>query len=366
MILTKYLIRETLKSQLAILFILLVIFLAQQLVRVLGSAVNGNVPVDVILPLLGLGMPTMAQLMLPLSLFLALLLTLGRLYSESEITVMQACGIGPEALIKVGILLSVITASVAAYNSLYLTPWALKKQVDVVENAKANPSASAITPGQFITSSKGDFVLFVEKVKGDELSDIYLFQTKQVGKVKPSVVVAEQGTFTTAEDGGQVLSLKNGERFEGSATLPEFRITHFTDYLAFLTFNQVQNNETDLDMQDSHTLLADSSAKAKAEIVWRINLFLAVPLMMLIAIPLSKVNPRQGRFAKVLPVLLLYLIYFLLQSSLKTAGINGKLAAHHWMIAVNVAFLILGIILNSASVRSTLLRPFKRNVARGK
>lgn len=363
MILTKYLIKETLKSQLAILFILLVIFLAQQLVRVLGSAVNGNVPVDVILPLLGLGMPTMAQLMLPLSLFLALLLTLGRLYSESEITVMQACGIGPNALVKVGLILSIVTAAIAAYNSLYLTPWALKKQVEVVENAKANPSASAITPGQFISSNNGNFVLFVDKVKGNQLSDIYLFQTRQVGKVKPSVIVAEQGNFSTAKDGSQTLALKNGERFEGSAVLPEFRVTHFQDYLAFLAFNPAKAEEADLDMQDSNALLKNSSANAKAEFQWRISLFLAVPLMMLIAIPLSKVNPRQGRFAKIIPALLLYLIYFLLQSSLKTAGINGKIESHYWMILVNMLFLLLGIILNSATIQSKFTQLFKR--ARG-
>lgn len=363
MILTKYLIKETLKSQLAILFILLVIFLAQQLVRVLGSAVNGNVPVDVILPLLGLGMPTMAQLMLPLSLFLALLLTLGRLYSESEITVMQACGIGPNALVKVGLILSIVTAAIAAYNSLYLTPWALKKQVEVVENAKANPSASAITPGQFISSNNGNFVLFVDKVKGDQLSDIYLFQTRQVGKVKPSVIVAEQGNFSTEKDGSQTLALKNGERFEGSAVLPEFRVTHFQDYLAFLAFNPAKAEEADLDMQDSNALLKNSSANAKAELQWRISLFLAVPLMMLIAIPLSKVNPRQGRFAKIIPALLLYLIYFLLQSSLKTAGINGKIESHYWMILVNILFLLLGIILNSATIQSKFTQLFKR--ARG-
>ncbi|MFU2074652.1 LPS export ABC transporter permease LptF [Gallibacterium anatis] len=363
MILTKYLIKETLKSQLAILFILLVIFLAQQLVRVLGSAVNGNVPVDVILPLLGLGMPTMAQLMLPLSLFLALLLTLGRLYSESEITVMQACGIGPNALVKVGLILSIVTAAIAAYNSLYLTPWALKKQVEVVENAKANPSASAITPGQFISSNNGNFVLFVDKVTGDQLSDIYLFQTRQVGKVKPSVIVAEQGNFSTTKDGSQTLALKNGERFEGSAVLPEFRVTHFQDYLAFLAFNPAKAEEADLDMQDSNALLKNSSANAKAELQWRISLFLAVPLMMLIAIPLSKVNPRQGRFAKIIPALLLYLIYFLLQSSLKTAGINGKIESHYWMILVNMLFLLLGIILNSATIQSKFTQLFKR--ARG-
>src|SRR5699024_777179 len=258
--------------------------------------------------------------------------------------------IGPNALVRVALILSIVTAAIAAYISLYLTPCALKKQVEAVENAKANPSASAITPGQFISSNNGNFVLFVDKVKGDQLSDIYLFQTRQVGKVKPSVIVAEQGNFSTAKDGSQTLALKNGERFEGSAVLPEFRVTHFQDYLAFLAFNPAKAEEADLDMQDSNALLKNSSSNAKAELQWRISLFLAVPLMMLIAIPLSKVNSRQGRFAKIIPALLLYLIYFLLQSSLKTAGINGKIESHYWMILVNILFLLLRIILNSATI----------------
>ena len=94
MILTRYLTKEVFKSQIAILFILLLIFFSQQLVRVLGSAANGKVPADLVFSLLGLGMPTMAQLMLPLCLFIAILLTFGRLYAESEITVMRACGVG--------------------------------------------------------------------------------------------------------------------------------------------------------------------------------------------------------------------------------------------------------------------------------
>ncbi len=201
----------------------------------------------------------------------------------------------------------------------------IKKQVEVVENAKANPSASAITPGQFISSNNGNFVLFVDKVKGNQLSDIYLFQTRQVGKVKPSVIVAEQGNFSTAKDGSQTLALKNGERFEGSAVLPEFRVTHFQDYLAFLAFNPAKAEEADLDMQDSNALLKNSSANAKAELQWRISLFLAVPLMMLIAIPLSKVNPRQGRFAKIIPALLLYLIYFYCKVHSKPPASTAKL-----------------------------------------
>ena len=83
MILIRYLIKEVFKSQIAILLILLLIFFSQQFVRVLGAAANGNVPADLVFSLLGLGMPTMAQLMLPLCLFIAILLTFGRLYAES-------------------------------------------------------------------------------------------------------------------------------------------------------------------------------------------------------------------------------------------------------------------------------------------
>lgn len=99
MIIIRYLVRETLKSQLAILFILLLIFFCQKLVRILGAAVDGDIPTNLVLSLLGLGIPEMAQLILPLSLFLGLLMTLGKLYTESEITVMHACGLSKAVLI---------------------------------------------------------------------------------------------------------------------------------------------------------------------------------------------------------------------------------------------------------------------------
>ena len=105
-IIIRYLVRETLKSQLAILFILLLIFFCQKLVRILGAAVDGDIPANLVLPL-GLGVPEMAQLILPLSLFLGLLMTLGKLYTESEITVMHACGLSKAVLIKAAMILAV-------------------------------------------------------------------------------------------------------------------------------------------------------------------------------------------------------------------------------------------------------------------
>lgn len=347
MILTRYLTKEVLKSQVAILFILLLIFFSQHLVRVLGSAANGKVPADLVLSLLGLGMPAMAQLMLPLCLFIAILLTFGRLYAESEITVMRACGVGQRILVRVVLGLSLMTAGLAAYNALWLSPWAIQKQSEIVEDAKANPTMGALSSGQFMSTNNNNFVLFIDRITGNQINNVYLFQMAPKGQSKPSVVTAEKGELKALPNGDQVLNLQNTQRVEGTSALPDFRITHFDEYQAYLGHQETENTSDEAAELTLNELMAQSSPAAKAELHWRITLILAVPLMALLAVPLSRVNPRQGRFAKILPALLLYLIYFLLQSSFKSAGSAGKLDAALFMPLVNIAFLVLGIVLNA-------------------
>ncbi len=344
MILSRYLTKEIFKSQIAILFILLVIFFCQQLVRVLSSAVSGRVPTDLVLSLLGLGMPTMAQLMLPLSLFIALLLTLGRFYAESEITVMRACGVGQSLLVKVALFLSVFTTVVAVYNVFWLTPWAINKQSEMLAEAKANPRFAALSAGQFM--SAGGYVLFIDNIENNRLNDIYVFQPDQQKKNKPSVVVAESGELQGLPNGDQLLTLTNSDRYEGTPQTADFRISHFDSYTAYLGYQQVETDEKLVQRADFHKLINDESPEAKSELQWRFALIFATPLMALLAVPMSSVNPRQGRFAKLLPALLMYLIYFLLQSSLKSAGGSGKVDASLLMPLVSVGFLILGIVLN--------------------
>lgn len=345
MILSRYLTKEIFKSQLAILFILLVIFFCQQLVRVLSSAVSGRVPTDLVLSLLGLGMPTMAQLMLPLSLFIALLLTLGRFYAESEVTVMRACGVGQGLLVKVALFLSLFTTVIAAYNVFWLTPWAINKQSEMLAEAKANPRFAALSSGQFM--SAGGYVLFIDNITDNKINDIYVFQPYQLKKNKPSVVVAESGELQGLPNGDQLLTLNRSTRYEGTPQTADFRIARFDEYQAYLGYQDVETDEKLVQRADLTKLLSERSAEAQSELHWRLALIFAVPLMALLAVPMSSVNPRQGRFAKLLPALLLYLIYFLLQSSLKSAGSSGKVDAALLMPLVSAGFLLLGIGLNS-------------------
>ncbi len=345
-IIIRYLVRETLKSQLAILFILLLIFFCQKLVRILGAAVDGEVPTNLVLTLLGLGVPEMAQLILPLSLFLAILMTLGRLYTESEITVMHACGLSKAVLVKAAMVLMLFTSLVAAVNVIWLGPWSSRYQDEVTQNAKANPGAAALAAGQFQTSSDGSAVLFIEDVKGNQFGNVFLAQLRPKGNARPSVVLADSGHMEQHRDGSQVVTLDKGTRFEGTALLRDFRITDFTNYQAIVGYKAATLDPNDAEQSSFTGLLGNDSPAFRAELHWRITLVFSVLVMALMVVPLSVVNPRQGRVLSMLPAMLLYLIFFLLQSSLKSSGAKGRLDPAVWMWVVNIGYLLLAVLLN--------------------
>ncbi|MEN4872462.1 LPS export ABC transporter permease LptF [Kosakonia cowanii] len=346
MIITRYLVRETLKSQLAILFILLLIFFCQKLVRILGAAADGEIPTNLVLSLLGLGVPEMAQLILPLSLFLGLLMTLGKLYTESEITVMHACGLSRAVLVKAALVLALFTGVVAAVNVMWAGPWSSRHQDQVLADAKANPGMAALAQGQFQQATDGNSVLFIEGVDGKNFNNVFLAQLRPKGNARPSVVLADSGQLSQHKDGSQVVTLNSGTRFEGTAMLRDFRITDFQNYQAVIGHQAVALDPTDTEQMNMRTLFNTDNPRASAELHWRLTLIFAVVMMALMVVPLSVVNPRQGRVLSMLPAMLLYLIFFLLQTTLRSNGAKGKLDPMIWMWAVNLLYLALAVVLN--------------------
>ncbi|ADW75456.1 MULTISPECIES: LPS export ABC transporter permease LptF [Rahnella] len=347
MIIIRYLVRETFKSQFAILFILLLIFFCQKLVRVLGAAVDGDIPTNLVLSLLGLGVPEMAQLILPLSLFLGLLMTLGKLYTDSEITVMHACGLGKRSLVIAALVLALFTSVFAGVNAIWLSPWSSKHQDEVLAEAKANPSMAAMVEGQFQQAQNGNAVLFVGSVKGKEFHNVFLAQLRPNGNQRPSVVVADKGHMLQRADGSQQVMLDKGTRYEGTALLRDFRVTDFTDYLAVIGHQAVQLDPNQSDQMTMTQLWNSNEPEARAELNWRLTLIVSVFIMALLVVPLSVVNPRQGRVLSMLPAILLYLIFFLLQTSLRSNGAKGKLDPMLWMWGTNLLYFALALVLNA-------------------
>ncbi len=361
MIIIKYLAREIVKSQIAILLVLVLIFFSQKLVRILAAAVEGDIPASLVLALLGFGIAGMVQLILPLSLFFGILITLSKLYQESEITVMHACGLGKRMLVIAVLILAGITSMASAINVIWLVPWSAKHQEKVLAAEKANPSLAAMVEGEFRVYQDGQTVLFVGDVNKHEINRIFLAQLRSGNDRRPSVVIADQGQILERHDGSKVILFNKGTRYEGSAVLHDFRVTDFVNYQAVISRQTVgdeaNTNAAQMSMND---LWHATQPDVIAEFHWRLTLICSVIIMALMAIPLSVVNPRHGRMLSMIPAMLLYLIFFLLQSTLRSHVSSDRLDPV-WIWVVNSAYLMMAIVLNvwdSLPVRQLRARCF--------
>lgn len=349
MIIVRYLTRETLKSQFAVLFVLFLVFISQKFIRILADATEGSIPSDLIVTLLGLYMPSMALLMLPLSLYIGILLTFGRLYAESEITVMNATGIGNKFLIQAALWLAIITGAFAAFNALWLAPWSMEKTEQLVEQVKADSGLDLLVKGQFKSAPGGQGVVFVNDItnSGNRLDKVFVAQLSSRDTLRPSVLVADRGYVSELPDGRQVLDLKEGTRYEGLPTRLDYSITQFDDYQALIGQRAVREQRRDWDALPTVELMQRSELAAKAEFQWRMSLVLCIPLLTMVVVPLSAVNPRQGRFAKLVPAVLIYLTYFLAISAGKSAIEDGGLPSYIGLWSINGVIFVVAVALNS-------------------
>ncbi|OTQ75546.1 MULTISPECIES: LPS export ABC transporter permease LptF [unclassified Gilliamella] len=350
MIIRRYLIKETMKTQGAILFILLLIFFSQKLIKILSSAIDGSIPRDLIMPLLVLGVSNMADLILPLSLFLGVLVTFGRLYSDSEMVAMHACGVKKRLNYQVVFLLCVMTCTLTALNSLWFGPWSSVKQDQLVENAKINPSLAGLLAGQFQQTPDGNSVIYIGNVDNNKLDNVFIAQINPRNNQRPSIIIANKGKTEEDADGNQIITLEDANRYEGTAQLKDFRISNFHNYLGIIKPKELDTNvdddKADVQQLGLLELQQNPTAKAQAELCWRLTLIISVPLMAFLVIPLSVSNPRQGRLAQILPALLLYLVYFLISSSVKANAGKGRLDPALWFYLINIGYFILALILN--------------------
>ncbi|MDV7105410.1 LPS export ABC transporter permease LptF [Vibrio sp. TH_r3] len=367
MIIVRYLIRETIKSQIAIFFVLFLVFLSQKFISILAQASDGDIPASLIITLVALNMPSMAGMILPLSIFVGILITFGRLYAESEITVMNATGIGNKFLVQAALYLALITSGLAAFNSLWLTPWALDKRAETLEQLSADNSVDLLQKGQFQRTPDGSAVVFIGDLKDKKLSNVFVAQVVSKDSLRPSVMIADSGLAKELDDGRQILSLYDGARYEGIPSRLDYMITDYEEYDALIGQREVQEKGRDWDDLPTLSLLNSAERKAQAELQWRISLFACIPLLTLIVIPLSSVNPRQGRFAKMGPAILIYMTYFLALSASKSGIESGGLSVLIGMWPVNISLLFAGLILNymdSIAVRRVIDNFKQRRLAK--
>ena len=288
--------------------ILLGIVVLSQLIRLLGESVSGALAVDGVLALLGFSALNYLPVLLSLSLFMSVLLTLTRSYRDSEMVVWFCSGIGLTRWIRPVLWYALPVVGLIALLSLVLSPWAMSKAEEFKRRLNSRDDVSAATPGAFRESKHDGRVFFIENVEAgkNRVGNIFV-QSVQHGKT--GIMVAKQGLQETMPNGDRFLVLLNGTRYEGAPGQYDFRIVEFERYAMRIEAVEAKQTVVWPSTLPTLHLLQNRSSWNIAELEWRLGLPLSALILALLAIPLSFVNPRAGRSLNLVMALVIYMFY---------------------------------------------------------
>ncbi len=295
--------------------VLLIVLTAYEVGVVLERAAASQFPQGVIGRLIYLGLLQYVSLVAPMALLLGIIWAFGRLYHDSEMAAALACGVRPAVLYRPVIGFAIAVAAALAAVTLVLAPTATHDALTLRDQAIRAGQFAPLQPGQFRSFGGGRAVVYAQRVEPDgTLGNVFIERTR--GSVV-EVAVANRARHTVSPDGKtQTIELYHGERFEGVPGKPEFRIMRFAEHTVPIPMPPASNAVTDLDAAPTAALYASSSPRLQAKLQWRIALPLMCLVLAILAIPMSRLEPRQGRYARVWLALVIYVVYL----NLLTAG----------------------------------------------
>jgi len=314
-ILDRYVLREVTLTWVAVTGVLLAILVSNQLARILGMAAANGFPKEVVVTLIGLTSLQNLTVLVPIGMLLAVMMALGRLYHDSEMAAVRACGTGPERLYVPIMLLAVLVATALAWLAFDVSPAAFGKAQELRREALRSAQFGRLEPGKFRSFAGGSAVFYAERA--DAAGVLYnVFLQRRVGD---RIEVATAGRAVhRIEEGGRlhVVVLYDGIRYEGIPGQATFRQLRFSEHGIPVRIPDPDAGKVRSESKSVSELLASTDPVDASELQWRISLPVMVLVLSLLAVPLSVLRPRQGRYAKVALAILIYFAY----SNLISAG----------------------------------------------
>ncbi|MDD4946203.1 MAG: LPS export ABC transporter permease LptF [Gallionella sp.] len=302
------LVREFVGNGALIFSILLGIVVVSQTIRFLSEAVSGKLAADGVLALLGFSALNYLPVLLSMSLFMSILLTLSRCYRDSEMVVWFSSGVGLTRWMRPVMSYALPVVLLIAVLSLVLSPWALRKSDEFKNKLESRDEISGITPGMFRESAQADRVYFIEDVDaGSERVGNIFVRSVQNGRL--GTMVARQGMQETMPNGDRFLVLLNGTRYEGMPGQRDYRIVEFERYAIRIEAAAVAKAQPMARTMTTPQLWRNPTTWNLAELEWRLGLPISAAILSLLAIPLSYVNPRVGRSLNLVLAIVLYMLY---------------------------------------------------------
>lgn len=356
-ILDRYLFRETLETWAAVTGVLLLILLASRFAFYLGDAAGGRLPGNAVFTLLGLSVVSYLTLIIPLGLFLGVMLCFGRLYRDSEMVVLMACGVGIGDLYRPLLRLAGLLAVVLLFLALFVGPWAAEKSYLVRKQAEHEAEIAVFDAGRFKSTKDGSAVYYAEHVDQRTLSleNVFVQRVERLPvaegmppRERVSLITARSGRQETdPETGARHLVLKDGRRYVGTPGEPEFSVVHFVEHGIQIDVADPDYASKDPGQMPTHELIGSDEPRRIGELHRRLGIPVSLVIFALLALPLSRSNPREGRYGRLTAAIMIYFIYSNMLSIARLWIDKGDLdpALGLWPIHFAFAALTLGLLL---------------------
>ncbi|MEM9386359.1 MAG: LPS export ABC transporter permease LptF [Pseudomonadota bacterium] len=339
MIVDRYITRHIASPMLLIIGLFVALFVTYSLTRFLTDAATGLLSMSEVLRITALRGIIALEVLIPISLYVAIVVGLGQLYSDSEMDALRSAGLSRPRLMRPIVALALVVALVTAVGSLVVRPWAYASIYQLKAEAEASDELERIKPGQFYHYEDQDRTVYV-RARGQQAGDLrgIFVRTRVADRVE--VIASARGhveEFVTPTDhelqleNARVFRIEDGE-FDVVGEFSALRLT--------LAAAVPQRPPYKAKSATSAVLAQSTVGDDQAEYQWRLSTGLSVMLLALLAIPLSHSLPRQGRYSKVMIAVGVYAVYYILIGMARTWVEQERLSSIFWVPALLTAAVV--------------------------
>ena len=311
-ILQKYLIKEITKTSIAVFAVFLVILTANTMLRLIEESSVGNFPTYLLFPLIMIKITQYSIYLIPISLFLGIILSFGRFYSENEMAIINSSGVSVYDIAKIIARVILPAAFLVALFSLYITPSATQYRYQVEHKLNNEERIEEINAGRFTSSQSGKATFFVEDINNNVLERIFFSSS---GSRAEAIENSSTARYIKDEQNRKYILLRDGVISE--IIPPDYKTTRKTKYREHgvqLGQELPDFTNTKYDAMSTLSLVRLEDKESSAELQSRILLPVATILLGFIAFPVSYSSPRKGRYTKVFLGSLIYFTYLIVMS----------------------------------------------------
>ena len=313
----KYIRRNLVILFFVIIFIIGLLLFGNQFVMMLQESVERGIPLQELMPLVSFNMIRDVSLILSLSLFLAIILTISQLYKNSEAVVMNSLGLSDKHFIVFIQPIVLLSFVIIFFLTIYAVPWA-KQQKNIMEEETKNASEfSFITEGEFEVFKQGEIVFyaseskFLDTIEGQNMEEIFIYA---FDNEKPVIVLASEAKkYIDSESKSIYLRLKDGVRYQGIPGNENINILNFDLYDLEIVSGELQKSiviYTKIEGKSTLDLIKEGGRYANAELQWRLSQPITVLILSVIGVFLGKTSPRVGKGVNLLIGVIVFMLYY--------------------------------------------------------